>query len=115
MKVASDLVIGYAILSAVRENLMNLNYEYFNEFSSKLNQLIKEKGYSDLSYSDIYDEIHILSRYMDLEHTFMDNRQMNIKIKDNIINELEEKLNIYYKNITPDWLLEKMEEIKANK
>ena len=111
LRVSPRLVIGNAILAAVENRKHEIGLEYFVDYRERLNNCLMIKGHflPYINTLDVLNTAYSVSPYLNFSSA--NNHGCAITINPEAIDKLKKKLIIYYKNLTPDWLLVEMKSI----
>jgi len=114
--VSSKLIVGNAILKAVESGEQKLDIDYFINYQKKLKEHLETKvdRMPNITADDILDTAHSMSPYLKFEEPVVGYscfRTISIIKEESTVEKLKEKLSIYYKDITPEWLLSAIDSI----
>jgi hypothetical protein len=112
MRVSSELIVGNALLDAVEQGVRFLDFDYFVSYQKRLTSRLLEAQIdftiAKLTTYDIMDVAYCARPYLsfDLPVRYSSFRNIRIDAHEGAeLNALKSKLNIYYRAMSPSWLL----------
>jgi hypothetical protein len=116
MKLQSEVVIGNAMLSALESRVFEMDYEFFTRFQERLNEKIEAQNHSEqirpratISMCDIFDTVSCFSPYCNFENLDVAPYFL-LSVYEKKASEFKDLLDIYYRKISPKWLIESLPE-----
>jgi len=115
MKISPELIVGNIWLRMIEENESKTEFsqEEFLDYSSKIEERVTVSNrdlYVSTTLTDILDTASCFRHYVEFIRMPGDENPSVLRLKDGGRDILKRKLEIYFKSITPAWLLSEIEQ-----
>lgn len=117
MKISPELVVGNVLLSVFEKKGKSVSYSQIYHCEKKLNKHLKDKNkrlFSSICSADIVDTVGCFPAYLTIEKNGDIDSDPRIVVKNNgdvVCN----KLDLYYRSLTPKWLVSDIKEMVESK